>query len=204
MNYIETKYNFLSSKVSDINEHLPILYNYAKNCEKILELGVRGCVSSWAFCKGLLENNSNKKHLLLNDIEKCDIDELVYITKDTDINLEYLWINDLEINISENVDLTFIDTWHIYGQLIRELNKFSKITNKYIIMHDTTIDEIYGESIRMNMNIKQQSIQSGYPINEITVGLGKAIEEFLINNNNWRLKEKFTNNCGLTILERVY
>lgn len=28
----------------------------------------------------------------------------------------------------------FIDTWHVYEELKRELNKFSKITNKYIIL----------------------------------------------------------------------
>ena len=119
-----------------------------------------------------------------------------------DIITEYNWINDLELNITENVDLVFIDTWHVYGQLKRELDKFSKITNKYIIMHDTTVDGIVGETIRNGWNAQQQSIETGFPIEEINCGLWKAIEEFLDNNNNWKLKERYTNNNGLTILEK--
>jgi cephalosporin hydroxylase len=90
----------------------------------------------------------------------------------------------------------------VYGQLKRELDKFSKITNKYIIMHDTTVDEIYGETIRVGWDPVQQSKDSGFPIHEITKGLWSAIEEFLNNHPEWYIKERFTNNNGLTILAR--
>jgi len=107
------------------------------------------------------------------------------------------------LDISTPVDMVFIDTWHIYGHLKRELNKFSKITNKYIIMHDTTIDEIYGESIRCGWNIDTQSLESGIPKEEIICGLGKAIYEFLEDNKNWIIKEQYKNNNGLTILQKI-
>ena len=203
MEHIKQKCQHLASVPSDINEHLPTLYRYATNCESIVELGVRGCVSSWAFTYGLLHNNKPVKKLLLNDIEPCDISELLRATKNLNINIGYNWINDLHMNIDENVDLTFIDTWHVYGQLKRELDKFSKITNKYIIMHDTTVDEIDGETIRNGWNANKQSIESGFPVNEINCGLMKAITEFLTANTNWRLKERYTNNNGLTILEKI-
>ena len=202
MDFVEKKFNNLSNCPSYINEHLPTLAKYAQECESIIELGVRGCISSWAFVFGLLNNNKKIKKILLNDITECDINELLNITKDLDIITEYNWINDLELNITENVDLVFIDTWHVYGQLKRELDKFSKITNKYIIMHDTTVDGIVGETIRNGWNAQQQSIETGFPIEEINCGLWKAIEEFLDNNNNWKLKERYTNNNGLTILEK--
>jgi hypothetical protein len=99
--------------------------------------------------------------------------------------------------------MTFIDTWHIYGQLKRELAKFSKITNKYIIMHDTTVDEWYGETIRSGWNAKQQSIETGIPEEEINKGLWPAVEEFLNENKEWILLERYTNNNGLTVLKRV-
>ena len=70
-------------------------------------------------------------------------------------------------------------------------------------MHDTTVDEYYGETIRCNMNAKQQSLESGFPENEITIGLWPAVTEFLENNSNWKIKERFTNNNGLTILEKI-
>ena len=124
-------------------------------------------------------------------------------TKHLNIDIECKWTNDLRLNLSENVDLTFIDTWHVYGQLKRELKKFSAVTNKYIIMHDTTVDAIRGETVRKRMNVRKQSIESGFPMREICCGLWRAIEEFLNNNKNWRLKERYTNNNGLTVLERI-
>jgi hypothetical protein len=203
MDYIKQKYEELCRTQSDINEHLPTLYEYANKCESVIELGVRGCVASWAITYGLLTNNESTRRFLMNYIVECDINELLSKTKDLEITMDYKWINDLDMEVNEEVDLTFIDTWHIYGQLKRELEKYSKLTKKYIIMHDTTVDEIYGETLRSGWNSEEQSRQSGFPVEEINCGLGKAVDEFLLSNKEWVLKEKFTNNNGLTILERV-
>lgn len=206
MQYIENKFNSLASTPCDINEHLPTLYKYASECDSVFETGVRGVISSWAFVFGLLNSSgakgSNKK-IILNDIDVCNIDELVQSCNGLPITISWFWINNLELDLNESVDLTFIDTWHVYGQLKRELDKFSKITKKYIIMHDTTVDEIYGETIRMGMNAYQQSLATGFPMGEINKGLGAAVNEFLENNKDWILKEKFVNNNGLTVLQRV-
>ena len=70
-------------------------------------------------------------------------------------------------------------------------------------MHDTTVDEWAGETIRMGWNAHQQSQSTGIPVDEITKGLWPAISEFLEANQDWKLKERYTNNNGLTILERV-
>lgn len=186
----------------DINEHLYTLSKYASECESVFETGVRGCISSWALIHGLLKNNKPKKKLFMNDINKCDIQKLLDDTKDLSIKIEYEWKNNLELDIKEKYDMIFIDTWHVYGQLKRELNKFAPFTNKYIIMHDTTVDEWLGETIRMGWNPIQQSIDSGFPIEEITKGLWPAIDEFLRSNNEWVLHERYVNNNGLTILRR--
>ena len=204
MNRIANKYNFLCNIPSDINEHLPTLYKYATECESIMETGVRGCVSSWALVHGLLNNGSTNKSILMNDIVPCDINELFEcVMEDKLVNLSYQWISNLELDLLDPVDLVFIDTWHIYGQLKRELDKFSPLTNKYIIMHDTTIDEIDGETIRNNWDPVKQSKETSIPIEEITKGLGPAITEFLEEHPEWILLEKLTNNNGLTVLKRV-
>jgi len=203
INAVRQKYEILCRERSDINEHLPTLYRYATDCETIFETGVRGCVSSWALTYGLLNNKKDKKSLFMNDIEPCKIDDLLNATKNLKIEMRYKWINNLQLELPGNVDLTFIDTWHIYGQLKRELAKFSKVTNKYIIMHDTTVDEIHGESIRSRMDIHAQARSSGYTIEEISCGLQRAIDEFLTENSEWKLYERFTNNNGLTILKRI-
>jgi len=203
MDLVNEKFTQLSNIPSDINEHLPTLEKYARECESILELGVRGVTSSWAFSHGLLNNNKPNKMLIMNDIDECNIFELLYKTANTDLKINYYWINDLNLELDNEVDLTFIDTWHVYGQLKRELAKFSKITKKYIIMHDTTVDEWYGETIRNDWNAIEQSIQSGFSLEEINKGLWPAIEEFLQDNPDWKLRKRFTNNNGLTILERI-
>lgn len=201
---IEQKFKELCKEKSDINEHLPTLMKYASECNNIFETGVRGCISSWALVYGLFNNNNiSRKKILLNDIVLCNIDELHNYCKDLNIDIECIWKNNLNIELDQNYDLIFIDTWHVYGQLIRELNKFAPFINKYIIMHDTTIDGIYGETIRSKWNAKKQSRQTGIPVHEINKGLKFAIEDFLKNNSEWKIKEIFTNNNGLTILERI-
>jgi hypothetical protein len=190
---------------SDIMEHLPTLYRYAYECESVFETGVRGCVSSWAFLYGLVNNgNTYKKRMFMNDINPCDINELMTASNGLNINIKHEWKNNLELEFGENetYDITFIDTWHIYGQLIRELNKFSKTTNKYMILHDTEIDAIYGETIRCKWDAVQQSETSGIPVEEILKGLSFAVRDFLAQNEDWYVKEEFKNNNGLTILAR--
>ena len=207
MNNVKSEYDSVcnpsSPKSIDIIEHLPTLYKYATECETIIECGVRGCVSSWAFVNGLLNNNKKTKKILLNDVSSCDISELLKQTQYLPIDVSYQWVNNLNLNVESNYDMVFIDTWHVYGHLKRELNKFHSTTNKYIVMHDTTVDEIKGETLRLYLNSHQQSLETGYSIDEIECGLKKAITEFLKEHPEWEIHEKFANNNGLTILKKV-
>ena len=190
----------------DIYEHLPTLYKYAFECNSVLECGVRDSVSSWALVYGLINNNSNNKKMILNDIDKCDISKLLEYTKSiSHLNVSYEWVSDLDLDLKENVDLTFIDSWHVGGHLKKELAKFSKLTNKYIIMHDTTIDEFTSEAIRAQLSeerIQKLAIDSSMSVHDVKMGLWTAIEDFLKNNSDWVLHERFTNNNGLTILKK--
>jgi hypothetical protein len=58
------------------------------------------------------------------------------------------------------------------------------------------------QTIRCGWNANEQSVETGYTVDEIRCGLGKAINEFLETNTDWKLLEKFTNNNGLTILKK--
>lgn len=204
MNDITERYNFYCRNHSDINEHLPTLRHYATKCESIMETGVRGCISSWALLHGLLNNGSDNKHLFLNDIQPCNIEKLLDFNAmlPSPVNIDYAWRNNLDLDLKQSYDMIFIDTWHVYAQLKRELEKFSPIINKYIIMHDTTVDEIHGETIRCGWNAAKQSKETGFPVDEINCGLGKAITHFLEAHPEWELLVKYTNNNGLTVLQR--
>ena len=203
----------MCNTASDINEHLPVLFRYAKQCNSALELGVRGCVSSWAISAGLLENkNGIRKKIFMNDSRECQIGELIDVLEPLSIDVKYEWKNDLEIEFDadEKYDMVFIDTWHVYGQIKRELEKFSSIATKFIIMHDTTVDEVEGETLReYGYNYQQAFIratelatETGIPRDEILKGMWYGIEEFLTNHPEWYIKQRFFNNNGLMILAR--
>ena len=75
----------------------------------------------------------------------------------------------------EETDLLFIDTNHTYEQCSKELKIHGHKVRKYLVFHDTTL----------------------------CPDLNKAINEFLKDNLNWKVKEIFTNNNGLTVLEKT-
>jgi len=109
--------------------------------------------------------------------------------------------SDLECPLKET-DLLFIDTWHVYGHLKRELAYWHGHVKKFIILHDTTVDEVNGETLRLGDDPVKQSVASGIPVEEIIRGLGPAVTEFLADHPEWMLEAKYTHNNGLTILRR--
>lgn len=201
MENIKENYQKKCNIESDINEHLSILMELSKECETICEFGVRSIVSTWAFLYGLLQNNSLNKNLISVDIINVNCDNVVNIAKEAGITMQFICEDSVKCEIPET-DLLFIDTWHIYGHLKRELNTHHSKVKKYIVMHDTELDKIKGESLRCGWDIKEQSKNSGYPPEEISQGLQKAIDEFLENHIEWSIFKIYTNNNGLTILRR--
>ena len=61
---IKQKLNEVSQRPSDINEHIMTLYALAKECDTILECGVRTIVSSWAFVNGLVDRPTTAQKIL--------------------------------------------------------------------------------------------------------------------------------------------
>jgi len=186
---------------SDISEHLPILLAYAKQCVSVTECGVREPTSAYAFTAGLKGTSGNWYRMV--DPYKSDlIDPFLTECHSEGVNASFVQSSDLECERIQT-DLLFIDTWHIYGHLKRELAYWNTHVNKFIILHDTTVDEIYGESIRLGTNIDEEVKSSGIPEHEIRCGLGPAVSEFLVEHPEWTLDLKLTNNNGLTILRRL-
>lgn len=199
------------SEPSDINEHLDVLRNVARDCSSVLELGTRTGVSTIAFLSGLVESESVTKNLVCCDLEyDARLDRVGSIAAGANVLFEFAKGDDLKLELGKHTlfagpaDVVFIDTWHVYGQLKRELAKFEPLARKYIIMHDTTVDAHEGESVRCGWDTASQSRSSGFPEDEIRRGLAPAVEEFLRDNiGKWRAKDVYTHNNGLTILERI-
>jgi len=191
---------------SDINEHLPTFYKYALECDSVVECGFSG-LSSWGFLMGLVEGfskgPSHNKYLTCCDSQRSsNVNILEKIARHADIKFEFVTGNDTKVSLPE-ADLYFIDTWHVYAHLKIELNLFKNKARKYILMHDTTVDGVHGESIRCNWDTKQQALDSGYAEEDIRRGLQPAIDEFLEENPDWTVDSVFINNNGLTILRRI-
>jgi hypothetical protein len=186
---------------SDINEHLPTLYRYALKCTSVTECGVRSVVSSYAFANALKSTPSAK--LIQVDLKFHEnIRKFQMECRQENLETIFHETSDLECPL-EQTDLLFIDTWHIYGHLKRELKYWHSHVNKYIILHDTEVDGIRGETLRNGWDPIQQSKTSGIPVDEICRGLQPAIDEFLFEHPEWKLQEKFKNNNGLTVLART-
>jgi hypothetical protein len=211
----------------DINEHVETLCKYASNCESAVELGTgQRCTASWGILKGLsrffyeeiekngkMERKQKDPWLVSLDIGYSANTEIVAkVANDVGVDYRFIVGSDLEVPLDSiflkdsrhkfATDLTFIDTWHNYGQLKRELARFAPRTRKYIIMHDTEIDGIRGESVRMNSDIEAESAKTGIPVHEAKLGLQLAIDEFLAQFPMWTMLEQLRNNNGLTVLKR--
>lgn len=197
---LERMYFNMVSTPSDINEHLYVLKNYTEKCSSVVECGVRSIVSSYAFALGL--KGRENKYYLVDPQKSPNMPRFLEMCSKEGINATFFEQSDLDCPLVET-DLLFIDTWHVYGQLKRELARWHESVKKYIIMHDTTVDEWNGETLRVGWNPQQQSEQYGIPVEEITKGLWPAIEEFLNDHSEWKLEKRLTNNNGLTILSRV-
>lgn len=101
------------------------------------------------------------------------------------------------------MDGLFIDTWHVYAHLRRELAAHAGAVRRVIALHDTEIDGEHGDSLRMGSDISEQARAYGYPEAEIRRGLWPAVEEFLAAHPEWSLSARRRNCNGLTILRRV-
>ncbi len=200
MSKIQRKYKVECRVPSDIHEHLPTLYKYASECAHVTECGGINSYPAYALAAGLVGREGTKLVQIHNKV----VDERDQFASDCQaegLARTYYQQNSLAAPI-EDTDLLFIDTWHVYGQLKRELDRWHGHVGKYIIMHDTTVDEWLGETVRLGWNSAAQSAQTGIPENEIRMGLWPAIGEFLEAHPEWSIAERFTNNHGLTILKR--
>ena len=202
MTKLEQTFKYYCAQTSDINLHLPILSRIASSCCTINSLSYSHSSNVvWAFLYGLSKSSSidSKSILCVAPVNYTDTKHLQQISELANITLTFKRCNKIQTQLSE-VDLTFIDTWHVYAHLKRELETYAPKTRKYIVLHDTEIDKTYGESIRMHHNISSESIEWNYPENEIKMGIDAAIKQFIVTNPQWKIYAHYPVNNGLTIL----
>lgn len=190
MTLAESNYQKHCDRYSDIHEHLPTLYKYATECNHVTEMGVREVVSTWAFL------HAKPSRLVSYDLfTSSNIPSAEQAAKEVGVDFTFIQANVLDVTIEET-DLLFIDTWHKYGQLSQELLMHCNAVRKYIVLHDTTKYATQDEGTWGRYNDQRTEGKQ-------KTGLWAAVEEFLEQHPEWTLKERYLNNNGLTILERV-
>lgn len=189
------------TKSADMREHLYTLKSYAEKSKHITEMGVREVVSTWAFLAGKPEVLRSYDIFHPKKFQaSSELNNAINISNEHRIDYKFILQNVLEADIAET-DLLFIDTWHVYKQMKAELELHAPKVRKWIIMHDTTSCEFRDEEGYERHLGWENNYPDGFPNGK---GIWPAIEEFLHRNKeDWIIKERFTNNNGLTVLERV-
>jgi len=180
---LKKEYEDAFNESSDINQHLPILLEASQECDHVTEMGVRGGDSTRAFLYA-----DPKKYIAYDLNIDPDVKELFDYCKSIGKDFDYIQADVLEIEIEET-DLLFIDTYHCYEQLVQELKLHAGKVKKYIAFHDT---HTYG---RVGENLDFQNFAG-------TKGIMYAIEEFLDENENWKIVHDVDYNNGLIIIEK--
>jgi hypothetical protein len=173
---LEYEYQLVCRGPSDINEHLPVLREYAAKCKHVTELGTRFGNSTIAFMAARPEK------FVTYDV--CPNDKLEYldlVAQQAGINYECKIVNPQEI---EETDLLFIDTDHHVEQCSKELALHADKVRKYLIFHDVVSFWEKGQG------------------HEVGGGLRYAIEPFMETHLEWKQVYRAENNNGLLILER--
>jgi len=194
---------------SDINEHLPTLYSLAKQCDSICELGVCHGKSS----RALLASGTKLRSydVWIDPMVKALFEHSQKIGND----VEYVKKNSIHADIEE-CDMLFIDTWHHYYQLRKELKLHHAKVKKWIVMHDTVSFGSKGEAFSswgngngefeaqgVGASIEYEQLCSDLDTDKIDdIGINSAIFEFLSEHPEWRVKKHYKNNSGLTVLEK--
>jgi hypothetical protein len=160
---------------TDIHQHLPVLRALAAQVEHVTEFGVRTGQSTTALLA------AQPKVLKSYDIADLGVAaKLRPLQGRTDFTFT---VADTRAITIEPTDLLFIDTLHTYDQLKEELRLHGDKARRWIVMHDTTT---FGDSGEVPG----------------TRGLWAAVEEFVAQ-GAFVVKERRTNNNGLTVLERM-
>lgn len=115
----------------DMAPHVDTLFDMASRSRRILELGVRGGVSSWAFLQGLPS---------YGELWSVDIDPNVPYMVPKPVRDDPRWhftcMNSKDVFPSVNAyDLVLIDTSHLYADTIVELRHLLPAV-PVIVLHD--------------------------------------------------------------------
>ena len=190
---LEHYYNLAKKEESDINQHLDILAKYSSRCQHVTEFGIRSGKSTLSLLYG--KPNFYRGY----DLGKGENDDLL-INLAKENNIDFKITHDSTLNITiEKTDLLFIDTYHVFSQIIQELFLHGRKVKKYIIFHDTVSYATFDEGHCMNCYEPVTIGNSSFP----TFGIMPAIKLFMDETKMFREVENIKTSSGLYVIERI-
>lgn len=184
---IDALYQTVRHEPSDINEHLDVLRSLSAMTDtlgegKVVEFGTRFGVSTIALLAG------RPKSLVTYDLDPSMThgarSTLAPCAEQVGVQFQALTADTASMPKIEPCDLLFVDTYHTFGQLARELNRHGDQARLWIALHDT---EAFGK-------VGEDGARPG---------LQQAVDMFVAESDGeWKVRSRFTHNNGLTVLER--
>ena len=158
---------------------LPILRRFASECDTCVEFGVRTATSTIALllgCRGKVYSYEMEKLPQWHDpLKKLVGDKWV------------LTYGRSEKSDVPECDLLFHDSWHNYEQVKAELDAHADKARKYLLFHDSI--GCAGPFTQKNNGVKHR-------------GFRLAVDELMIRDTSWFIKEHHDIKGGLLVLER--
>ncbi len=187
------------------------LRQLANQCSSVLELGVHDMRSCVYILKGLMENNLPGRSydgVDLRPTPPC-LAALQSMGRVAGISVNYHQATTFDFTLNAPVDLLHIDAYHSYRHVTYELETFSSLVRKFIIIHDTSWPFGYVDqdaNLQENRQILQINLanESKLPayINREKQGTWTAVQDFLSNHPEWFLQRRSHVGTGLTVLQR--
>lgn len=173
------------------NPLLPRLRALASECDTVVELGTKHGRSATAFLMAGCE------------VWSYDIVESKHaraLQKITGKRWHYTIADTRRIEIPE-CDLIFFDSLHTYGQLDAELRLHASKSRRFLVFHDTITFGVVGARGEDGVH----SWTFPQPVQEVPPehrGIRLAIDEMMVREPCWRIREHVPTSHGLLILER--
>lgn len=190
-------HNDLNNPSNTVKDIMELLFRYSKTCSHILTF--LNLNSNLSFPIALLYGLNNspttlKKTLALVGSASTLLQTIQQYTQYNQISIEQ---NDIQ-----TTDMLFIDSYHCYGQLKRELLSNHHKVRKVIVIVGTSQDEWVGQAIRKREDLELVCQQTGLTYQEVLLGLWLAINEFVKEYPEWTVIERIDKTIGVTVLAK--
>jgi hypothetical protein len=176
--------------ISGTSGCLPILRMLAKTCDTVVEFGVKKGVSSVALILGA------RRQVISYDIATNS--SIEFLQEFAGPRWKFIQADTRKVDIPK-CDMIFFDSLHTYEQLSCEIRRHARMAKKLLVFHDTITFGVRGANGETGEYIPGWKAGKWDPK---TAGIRMAIDEFMIKNRHWRMKQHYRDSNGLLILER--